>query len=180
MAFSIMEVTLTPGTSPDSYVAALKADGVEATTAAEEIEAGRVVLLGLVSLLTLGLTSVAGLGVFNTVILNTRDRARDFGVLKSLGATPGQVLTVVLASMAALGLAGGLIGLPLGIAAHRVVMPAMTETGGLILPYGLLEIFPWPLMVLSVLAGVAIALLGALVPAGRAARTKTAAALRSE
>ncbi|MFC5754574.1 ABC transporter permease, partial [Actinomadura rugatobispora] len=180
MAFSILEVTLTPGTSPDAYVAALKRDGVEATTAAEGIEAGRVVLLGLVTLLTLGLTAVAGLGVFNTVILNTRDRARDFGVLKSLGATPGQVLTVVLTSMAALGLAGGLVGLPLGVAAHRVVLPAMTGTGGLILPYGLLEIFPWPLMVLSVLAGVAIALLGALIPAGRAARIGTAAALRSE
>jgi putative ABC transport system permease protein len=153
---------------------------VDADTAAEGIDPGQVIVLGLITLLTLGLTAVAGLGVFNTVVLNTRDRARDFGVLKSLGATPGQVLTVVLASMAALGLVGGLIGLPLGVAAHHVVMPAMADTGGIVLPYGLMEIFPWPLMVLSVLAGVTIALLGALIPAGRASRIRTAAVLHSE
>ncbi|WP_433473313.1 FtsX-like permease family protein [Spirillospora sp. CA-142024] len=180
MVTSLLEVTLTPGTSPKDYVAALKADGVAAEPADEGIEPGQVILLGLITLLTLGLATVAGLGVFNTVILNTRDRARDFGVLKSLGATPRQVLTVVLASMAMLGLAGGFIGLPMGLAAHHVVMPAMADTGGLILPYGLMEIFPWPLMVLSVLAGVAIALLGALIPAGRASRIKTAAVLHSE
>lgn len=180
MVASFMEVTLTPGTSPEAYVAALKADGVDAHPAAEGIELGQVILLGLTTLLTLGLTAVAGLGVFNTVILNTRDRARDFGVLKSLGATPRQVLTVVLASMAALGLLGGLIGLPLGLAAHHVVMPAMADAGDLVLPYGLTEIFPWPLLLLSVLAGVAIALLGALIPAARAARIKTAAVLHSE
>lgn len=180
MVTSLLEVTLTPGTSPETYVAALKADGIQAMPAAEGIESGQVILLGLLTLLTLGLTTVAGLGVFNTVILNTADRARDFGVLKSLGATPRQVLTVVLASMAVLGLVGGLIGVPLGLAAHHVVLPAMAGTGGLVLPYGLLEIFPWPLMLLSVLAGIAIALLGALIPAGRASRIKTAAALRSE
>ncbi|GGQ05633.1 putative ABC transport system permease protein [Actinomadura coerulea] len=177
---SLMEITLTPGTSPKEYAAALSADGIPAEPAAEGVESGQVILLGLLTLLTLGLTTVAGLGVFNTVILNTQDRARDFGVLKSLGATPRQVLTVVLASMALLGLAGGLIGLPLGLAAHHVVLPAMAGTGGLVLPYGLLETFPWPLMLLSVLAGMAIALLGALIPAGRASRIKTAAALRSE
>ncbi|MFI0445840.1 FtsX-like permease family protein [Actinomadura sp. 6N118] len=179
-ATSLLEVTLTPGTSPKDYVAALKADGVNADPAGESIEPGQVILLGLITLLTLGLATVAGLGVFNTVILNTRDRARDFGVLKSLGATPRQVLTVVLASMSALGLVGGLIGVPMGVAAHHVVMPAMADTGGIVLPYGLMEIFPWPLMVLSVLAGIAIALLGALIPAGRAARIKTAAVLHSE
>ncbi|RAY12844.1 ABC transporter permease [Actinomadura craniellae] len=181
MNISFMEVTLTPGTSPEDYAAALNAEGVQgAHSAAEGAEIGMVIIIGLISLLTLGLATVAGLGVFNTVILNTRDRARDFGVLKSLGATPRQVLTVVLASMAALGLVGGLIGVPLGIAAYRVVMPAMTETGDLVLPYGFTEIFPWPLLALAVLAGVAIALLGALIPAGRAARIRTAAVLHSE
>ncbi|WP_149262214.1 FtsX-like permease family protein [Actinomadura sp. K4S16] len=177
---SRLEVTLTPGTSPEDYAAALRTDGIFAEPASEGIEAGQVIFFGLLTLLTLGLTTVAGLGVFNTVILNTQDRARDFGVLKSLGATPRQVLTVVLASMAVLGLVGGLIGLPLGLAAHHVVMPAMADIGRLVLPYGLMEIFPWPLMLLSVLAGVVIALLGALIPAGRASRIKTAAVLHSE
>ncbi|GAA2619981.1 FtsX-like permease family protein [Actinomadura fulvescens] len=180
LSSSFLEVTLTPGTSPEAYAAALRAEGVEAHPAADEVEASQLIVLGLIALLTLGLATVAALGVFNTVVLNTRDRARDFGVLKSLGATPGQVMAVVLSSMTALGLLGGIIGLPLGLAAHHVVLPAMGGTGGLVFPYGLTEIFPWELMVLLVLAGVAIALLGALIPAGRAARLRTAAALHSE
>ncbi|MFK4265722.1 FtsX-like permease family protein [Streptomyces milbemycinicus] len=36
------------------------------------------------------LTVVAALGVFNTVVLNTRDRRRDLGMLKSIGMTPRQ------------------------------------------------------------------------------------------
>jgi putative ABC transport system permease protein len=177
---SLLEITLTPGTSPEAYAAALRAEGVEAHPTAEEVEASQLIVLGLIALLTLGLATVAALGVFNTVVLNTRDRARDFGVLKSLGATPGQVMVVVLSSMTALGLLGGIIGLPLGLATHQVVLPAMGGTGGLVFPYGLTEIFPWRLMLLFVLAGVAIALLGALIPAGRAARLRTATALHSE
>jgi putative ABC transport system permease protein len=178
-ATSILEVDLTPGTSAQDYIAALQADGVPAS-AEEELDPITVLVLGLIGLLTLGLATVAALGVFNTVVLNTRDRARDFGVLKSLGATPRQVLAVVLSSMAALGLLGGLIGLPLGLATHQVVLPAMGSTDGLVFPYGLTEIFPWPLMPLFVLAGLVIALLGALIPAGRAARLRTATVLHSE
>ncbi|WP_030174176.1 ABC transporter permease [Spirillospora albida] len=177
---SLMEVTLTPGTSARAYVDALTAEGVMAHTTDEGTDVEQAIVLGLVALLTLGIAAVAGLGVFNTVVLNTRDRVRDFGILKSLGATPKQVLTVVLVSMGALGLLGGLIGLPLGMAAHQVVLPAMARTGGIVLPYGLTEIFPWTLAALFVLAGIAIAVLGALVPAGWAARIRTATALRSE
>jgi putative ABC transport system permease protein len=181
MLTSLVEVTLTPGTSAEDYVAGLRAEGVDAHVSEDEFfEATTVIVLGVIALLTLGLATVAALGVFNTVILNTRDRARDFGVLKSLGATPAQVMVVVLSSMAALGLLGGIIGLPLGIATHNVVLPAMAGTGGLVFPYGLTEIYPWPLMLLFVLAGLAIALLGALIPAGRAARLKTATVLHSE
>jgi putative ABC transport system permease protein len=178
---ALAEVTLTPGTSAEDYVAALRAEGLDAHPTTDEFfEPTTVIVLGLITLLTLGLATVAGLGVFNTVVLNTRDRARDFGVLKSLGATPGQVMMVVLSSMAALGLLGGVLGVPLGLAARHLVLPAMTDTAGLVLPYGLTEIYPWPLISLFVLAGVAIALLGALVPAGRAARLKTASVLHSE
>ena len=42
------------------------------------------------SLLTLLLGAVAALGVFNTVVLNTRERRRDLGMLKSIGMTPAR------------------------------------------------------------------------------------------
>ncbi|GAA3217912.1 FtsX-like permease family protein [Actinocorallia longicatena] len=179
---TIMEITLKPGTSVSAYDAALKADGyhTEATGDHGGQEGGEVVLLALIAALTLGIAAVAGLGVFNTVVLNTHDRARDFGILKSLGATPRQVLSIVVVSMAALGLAGGLIGLPLGTLARAVVLPKMAEPGGVLLPYTFTEIYPWPWPAGFALAGPAIAVLGSLVPAGWAARIKTASALRSE
>ncbi|MGI8329284.1 ABC transporter permease [Actinomadura scrupuli] len=138
------------------------------------------VLLGLVTTLTLGLTVVSTLGVFNTVVLNTRDRTRDFGILKSLGSTPRQIMAMVITSMLALGLAGGLIGIPVGVVAHHLVMPVTGEAGGVTLPDAYIQVYgPLSLVVLAS-AGVAIGILGALVPAGWASRLKTATALRSE
>ncbi|MDX6740876.1 FtsX-like permease family protein [Actinocorallia sp. A-T 12471] len=178
--FHVLEIALTPGTSPESYAASLLAEGVPAQAVAQEGDVGRTVVLALMGVLTLGIAAVAGLGVFNTVVLNTRDRARDFGVLKSLGATPRQIVVVVLASMALLGLVGGVLGLPLGLAVYGGVLPMTAESGGVDLPYSITEIYPWAALVLFAFAGAVIAVAGALVPATWAARTTTAAALRSE
>ncbi|GAB2851039.1 hypothetical protein GCM10022221_58030 [Actinocorallia aurea] len=179
-AFRDLEITLAPGTSADDFVASLRADGLSAYALTENGDTGRTVVLALMAVLTLGIAAIAGLGVFNTVVLNTRDRARDFGILKSLGATPRQVLAIVLSSMALLGLTGGLLGIPLGLAAYARVLPMIASSGGVDLPYGITEIYPWLSLVLFTLAGTAIALAGAFIPATWAARTTTAAALRSE
>ncbi|MFD0328207.1 FtsX-like permease family protein [Streptacidiphilus monticola] len=52
------------------------------------------------SILTLLLGTVAALGVFNTVVLNTHERRRDLGMLKSIGMTPRQVTVMTFTSMA--------------------------------------------------------------------------------
>ncbi|TYB95048.1 ABC transporter permease [Micromonospora sp. WP24] len=51
---------------------------------------------------------VAALSVFNTVLLNVRERRRDLGTLKSIGMTPRQVVTMMVTSTAALGAAAGI------------------------------------------------------------------------
>ena len=48
-----------------------------------------VILDALITTLTLLLCAVAALGVLNTVVLNTRERVHDIGVLKAIGMTPG-------------------------------------------------------------------------------------------
>jgi len=138
------------------------------------------VLIGLITLLTAGVMVVAALGVFNTVVLNTRDRIRDFGIIKSLGSTPRQIVAMVVTSMVALGLVGGLIGLPLGWLAHRIVMPITATAGGVGLPDAYLQVYGPLTAVILILAGVAIGTFGAVIPAGWAGRLKTAIALRSE
>ncbi|PWI13315.1 ABC transporter permease [Streptomyces sp. Act143] len=132
------------------------------------------------ALLTLMLVSVAGLGVLNSVVLDTRERVHDLGVCKALGMSPRQTVSLVLASVAGIGVLGGLIGVPAGYALHGVVLPRMAEAAGTGLPKAVLDVYDAPELVVLGLAGVIIAVLGALLPAGWAANARTATALRTE
>ncbi|WP_232838535.1 FtsX-like permease family protein [Streptomyces geranii] len=138
------------------------------------------VLQSMAALLTLMLVSVAGMGVLNSVVLDTRERVHDLGVCKALGMSPRQTVSLVLASVTGIGVLGGLIGVPTGFALHGVVLPLMGHAAGTDLPPSVLNVYtPWQLPLLA-LAGLTIALLGALLPATWAARTRTATALRTE
>ncbi|MCZ0991562.1 FtsX-like permease family protein [Streptomyces diastatochromogenes] len=130
--------------------------------------------------LTLMLTLVAATGVFNTVVLSARERRRDLGMLKSIGMTPRQVTVMMVVSMAGLGLVGGILGLPLGVAAYHVVIPITEHAAQLTFPDRMLDVWHPGLMTLLVLAGVAIAALGAVIPARAAARRTIARVLRTE
>lgn len=41
--------------------------------------------------------------MFNTVLLNTRERVHEIGVLKAIGMTPGQTQAMIVSAMAAVG-----------------------------------------------------------------------------
>lgn len=177
---SYFEIKVKPGANLNGYVGSLPrvlGDGLALEMAGEGIPP---VVVGLITLLTAGLMVVAALGVFNTVVLNTRDRMRDFGVIKSLGSTPKQVVAMVVTSMVALGLLGGLIGLPLGWLTHLIVMPMTAGAADVGFPDAYLQVYGPLAVVLLILAGVAIGVLGAVIPAGWAGKLKTATALRSE
>jgi putative ABC transport system permease protein len=139
-----------------------------------------VTVIGFSSVLSLLLSLVAALGVFNTVVLNVRERRRDLGMLKSIGMTPRQVVTMVLTSMTVVGVLGGVLGIPLGIIAHRYILPAAADAARVALPQAVLEVWQAPMLALMALAGVVIALLGALLPARGAARLTIAEVLHNE
>lgn len=138
------------------------------------------VLDAMAALLTLMLVSVAGLGVLNSVVLDTRERVHDLGVCKALGMSPRQTVSLVLASVAGIGVAGGLIGVPVGYALHGYVLPKMAETADTGLPKVVLDVYDTPELLLLGCAGILIAVLGALLPASWAAKARTATALRTE
>ncbi|MFG1906657.1 FtsX-like permease family protein [Kribbella sp. NPDC048928] len=175
------EINVKPGTNLNGVVQAVQAkdSGLEE---GEGQDAGTfvAVVLATVVLLTLMLGTVAALGVFNTVVLNTRERRRDLGMLKSIGMTPTQVTVMVVTSMSALGAIGGLLGIPLGIIAHRLVVPAMANGAQIDLPDFMLHVYPAGLLALLILAGIAIAAAGAYFPARTAARTTIAQVLHNE
>ena len=176
-------VKLKPGSDADAYarrVQATEPDFLDASAFRPPTVSFIGFLNSVMLLLAAVLALIAMAGVFNTMLLNTRERARDTAVLKALGMTPAQVLAMVAAGAVVLGIGGGLLGLPAGVGVYRAMMQA-AETGfGLHMPESVFTVFSAPGLLLLALAGVAVALLGSLLPARWAARTRVADVLHSE
>jgi putative ABC transport system permease protein len=73
-----------------------------------------------------------------------------------------------------------LLAVPAGIAVHHYVIPAMAGAAGLGVPASLQNVYGAGELAALALAGLMIALAGALLPAGWAAQSRTATALRAE
>ena len=176
------EVALAPGTDTASYVNTLNHVLGKGYEVSANDNGGTVIfaLLGLVGALTLLIAVVAGLGVLNTVVLQTRERVHDLGVFKAVGMTPGQTIAMVVSTVAGTGLAAGLIAIPAGVALHWYVLPVMGNAAQTGLPAAVLDVYHAPQLILLALSGLVIAVAGALAPASWAARARTASALRAE
>lgn len=176
------QVRMTPGTDRGAFTAAASSGdpGLRVLPPRDGTSSTAVIILSAALVLTLVLGAVAALGVFNTVVLNARERRRDLGMLKSIGMTPRQVTVLLVTSMGALGVVGGLIGVPVGIAVHRLVVPAMAHAAQADAVDVLMEVYHAPALALLALTGVVIAVLGALLPARGAARLSIATVLHNE
>ena len=180
---SSYQVTLKPRSNVDAYVRRLAAAqpdllDVQANstgnTAFLTVIAG--VLFGIAGILAL----IAIAGVFNTLLLNTRERVRDTATLKTLGMSPRQVIAMVATSAAFLALLGGVVALPGGVALYRVLFDQLSHLAGNITPPGFYDVFaPWELMAIP-LAGVVVATAAAMVPGRWAARTNVVEVLHAE
>jgi len=122
--------------------------------------------------------AIAVLGVTNTLLAAVRERWREIGVLKALGAADGDVARWFLVEAGLLGISGGVVGTAIGTALAGSVALTVNrylvdqglqgiDLGGL--PVGLLVGAPAAAALLAVAAGV--------VPAMRAARLPVREAL---
>jgi putative ABC transport system permease protein len=140
-----------------------------------------VIIMGaLVATLALMMVAVAALGVLSMVVQDTRERVHDLGIFKALGMTPKQTIAMVLTSVTLTGLIAGLIGVPLGVAVEKATLTPMGNAIGRHLPPSVSHVYTAGLLIPLLAGGIVIALLGALLPASWAARTRTATALRTE
>ncbi len=178
-------VQLRPGANADAYVKRVSASEpdfvfpqVNGSNSGFDIEG---ILDGMVAALALILGAIAGLGVFNALLLTTRERARDIAILKALGMTPREVSTMVTASAFALGAVGALLGVPAGIILYNYLIEAMARLSNFSVSSSAIiaAINPLQLVVVA-LAGVLVALLGASLPARWAARTSVVNVLNLE
>lgn len=175
------DVAVQPGTSPAAYANAVSATLGDGYAAGASGGGGNfVAVVTLVAMLTVLIMVVAGLGVLNTVALQIRERAHDIGVFKAIGMTPRQTLAMVVCSVGFVGLIAGIVAVPAGVYLHHGVLPTMAHAANSGVPPSLLSVYvPWEVVLLA-LAGLVIAVVGALGPASWAARTRTAFALRAE
>ncbi|BDG07353.1 FtsX-like permease family protein [Anaeromyxobacter paludicola] len=115
---------------------------------------------------------VGGFLVYATTRAALSRRREELGLLRALGATRGQVLSLVLGEAALLGLLGTAAGLPLGWLAARANVGAVSATlQNVYLLEGIeaIEVSPW-LYLLAVAMGLAGAIAGALLPGLEVAR----------
>ena len=114
--------------------------------------------------------------IFNTLSITVAQRAREFGMLRTIGASRRQVLASVLTEALAIGTVASVIGLfaGLGLAA---LLDSIFRATGVDLPQNDLVFAPRTVIV-ALLVGIVITVLAGLVPALRATRVSPVAVMR--
>jgi len=121
---------------------------------------------------TLAIFGAAALA--HLLLVSVARRRREVAILKVLGFVRLQVGAAVCWQSATVVLVGIVLGVPIGIAAGRVIWRAFASNLGVVL----VDIAPVRLVVLFAVGALAVGALLALVPAMLAARTRPAEALR--
>jgi putative ABC transport system permease protein len=176
-------VTLRPGADVNAYVqrvAAAQPDLID-------VQPSDTSLIGPVKIIDSVLLAIAAVlvligigGVFNTLLLNTRERLHDTATLKAVGMSPRQVMVMVAASAALLAFVAGLMAMPIGLYLHRLLNDVISSSTGNDTPPAVYGVFnPFELAAILLLA-VVVAVCAALIPGRWAARTNVVEVLHSE
>jgi len=119
---------------------------------------------------------VAALGVINTLTMSVLERTREIGMLRGLGMTRWQVIRMILAEAAVVGVMGGVFGMVYGLFMSQVFIGAANATQG----YRLSSIIPVQALFLGLFIGIIISQVAALLPARRGARLEVIEAIQFE
>lgn len=152
---------LAPGADDDFSIRNLAAIAQTAATTGKAMSA----LLGSVASISL---LVGGIGIMNIMLVSVTERTREIGIRKAIGAFERDILFQFLLEAMMISLAGGAIGVLLGIAGSQVaswVMEMETEV----------SLFS---IVLSFVVAAAVGIFFGFYPARKAARLKPIDALR--
>lgn len=123
-------------------------------------------LLGCVALVAL---LVAGVGVSNTVLMAVAERTREIGVMRAVGASPGNILRLVWLETIQICLGGAVAGVVLAFLASRIV-EAWVRTKLPFSPTDALVRWEWWIAAACLACAVVLGSLAGFLPAWRAAR----------
>jgi putative ABC transport system permease protein len=158
--------------TPQQYV-----QGVNSTFVIMQVTFGGV---GAIALL------VAAIGIANTMTMAILERTREIGLMKAVGATNRDVLTIFLGEAAGIGFLGGLGGIAIGWLGGQLLNVAIlvyltnqaAQQGGP--PPGIAVFTPAWLMPFSLIFATLVGLVSGLYPALRAATLMPVMALKYE
>jgi lipoprotein-releasing system permease protein len=144
----------------------------------------------IIGLLLLLIVAVAAFNIISTLVMVVNDKRGDIAILRTLGATPGQIMAIFMVQGTVIGVVGTAIGAAVGIFAALNVSAAISALEGLIghkflnADVYFIDYLPSQLMAEDVFlvcgAALILSFLATLYPAWRAARTQPAEALRYE
>jgi putative ABC transport system permease protein len=138
------------------------------------------VVFNVITALLVGLASISllvgAIGIANTMYTAVLERNREIGVMKAIGATNYQILTIFLIESALIGLIGGIIGMIFGAGISLIAQQLI----GTFLGPGFFQVFlPWWLLIGAATFALVIGTLSGILPARQAAKMHPVDALRS-
>ena len=148
----------------DDFTVRNQTEIAAAATSTTSVMTGLLAAIASISLI------VGGIGIMNIMLVSVTERTREIGLRMAIGARGGDILGQFLTEAVLLCLAGGLIGLSLGVGIAVVVG----------------KLFAWPVLIspgvvmLAILASGGVGVLFGFVPARRASQLNPIEALRYE
>ena len=122
-------------------------------------------------------TILAGvIGIGNILLISVKERTNELGIRRALGATPGEVRTLIILESVFLTMVAGVIGIIMGAAVLNLINNLTQDTD---FPYTNPTV-PIPLVIGALLVMVVLGTLIGLIPAQRAVSIKPIDALREE
>jgi putative ABC transport system permease protein len=122
---------------------------------------------------------IAMVGVTNTILMSVHERFQEIGILKTIGAMPGDIFKLIWIETLILCAIGGLLGVGLALVLAKVTGMVIRQ----ILPYspsGGLVFIDVKLVLITLAAVLCIGVLSGFYPAWKAGRIRPLEAIRSE
>lgn len=137
-------------------------------------------ILNVVQYVILGIVSIAlfvgGLGIMNTMYMSVSERTKEIGIMKAMGATKKQILTVYLIESGVLGLIGGTIGIGIGLGLTELSFYVIRNFVGT----PLYPSFSWSLIGGTLTISFFLGVFSGFLPARKAANLEPVEAIRQK